>query len=247
MTRNRPIPHLPDEDKASIRSLILYEDEAMLAFNKPSGLPSQVRGNKATNLDHLLWTFAKSNGKRPRLVHRLDAGTSGVIIAGKTKPAAAALAKQFERGDIQKTYVALVEGEIPSGERGVFSKPIARIETDRGTKMVAQKQFGKHARTRWALTGRSETHTMFTLFPETGRTHQIRLHLADAGCPIMGDRLYGDASSAPRLMLHAEGLSFTHPVTSEMMRINAQIPEDFVALARSLKLANEYGELFQNK
>ena len=89
--RNRPIPNLAEAQKAYVRDLVLYEDEFVLAFNKPSGLAVQTRGNRGTSLDHLLWAFARSNGKRPHLVHRIDAGTSGLILAAKTKPAMAAL------------------------------------------------------------------------------------------------------------------------------------------------------------
>lgn len=85
--RNRPIPHIANDQQALVRDLLIYEDAYVLAFNKPSGLAVQTRGNRGTSLDHLLWTFARSNGKRPQLVHRIDAGTSGLILAGKTKPA----------------------------------------------------------------------------------------------------------------------------------------------------------------
>jgi len=103
MSRNRDIPLISEMDQAFVRGLLMGETADVLAFNKPSGLPSQTRGNRARNLDHLLWAFARSNGKRPRLIHRLDAGTSGVIIAAKTKPAAARLSEAFAGRDVEKT------------------------------------------------------------------------------------------------------------------------------------------------
>ena len=226
MTRNRPIRHISDEDKAFVRSLVIHEDEAVLAFNKPSGLPSQVRGNKARNLDHLLWTFAKSNGKRPRLVHRLDAGTSGVIIAGKTKPAATALATAFEQRKVKKTYVAVVGDELPSKNHGTIDLPIARIETDRGSKIVAGHKNGKPAVTHWRVLERGDERALLELKPETGRMHQLRVHLAQIGCPILGDRIYGVQASAERLMLHALKLELPYPGGGALC-LETAMPESF--------------------
>ena len=226
MTRNRPVPFLSEEDKGFVRDLLMHEDEAVLAFNKPSGLPSQVRGNKAKNLDHLLWTFAKSNGKRPRLVHRLDAGTSGVIIAGKTKPAAVSLSKAFEARTAKKTYVAVIGGKLPSEDQGRIDVPVARIETDRGSQIVAGHKDGKAAITRWRIIERHGEQALVELHPETGRTHQLRVHLAHLGCPILGDRIYGDEASAPRLMLHALGLKLPHPNGADLS-LETPMPESF--------------------
>lgn len=226
MARNRPIPHIPEEDKAFVRSLVIHEDDAVLAFNKPSGLPSQVRGNRSQNLDHLLWAFAKSNGKRPRLVHRLDAGTSGVIVAGKTKPAAASLAAAFEQRKATKTYVAVVGGVLPSEESGVIDAPIARVETDRGTQIIAGHKDGKWAKTTWRVLSRGNANVLLELKPETGRMHQIRVHLASIGCPILGDHIYGEKASAPRLMLHAQSLVLPHP-NGDVLKVETDMPESF--------------------
>ena len=226
MTRNRPIPHISEADKAFVRALVIHEDEAVLGFNKPSGLPSQVRGNKARNLDHLLWAFARSNGKRPRLVHRLDAGTSGVILAGKTKPAAAALAAAFEQRAVKKTYLAVVGGALPVEECGTIDVPIARIETDRGANIVAGHSQGKRAVTCWRVLQRDGENALLELTPETGRMHQLRVHLAHLGCPILGDRLYGAQASAPRLMLHALRLELPHPSGGKLV-LETEFPDDF--------------------
>ena len=226
MTRNRPIPHITVADKGFVRPLIIHEDAAMLAFNKPSGLPSQVRGNRARNLDHLLWAFAKSNGKRPRLVHRLDAGTSGVILAGRTQPASVALSRAFEAREMRKTYLALVGGAFPDGETGTIDASIARIEIDGRMQVVAGHPEGKPALTRWRVLARSGDTTLLMLQPETGRIHQIRVHLAHLACPILGDRIYGGAA-APRLMLHAAALAGPHPDGGDF-DIAAPLPDSFV-------------------
>lgn len=206
MTRNRAIPQLSDGDKAYVRRLLIRETDDVLAFNKPSGLASQTRGNRARNLDHLLWAFARSNGKRPRLIHRLDAGTSGVVIAAKTKPAAVRLSQAFAGREVEKTYLALVEGR-PDRDSGRIDAPIARIETDRGSQIIAGHDKGKRAMTRWRVQAQGRGTALLEVTPETGRMHQIRVHLAYQGWPILGDGIYGDKNSAARLMLHAQRLS----------------------------------------
>ena len=232
MSRNRDIPHISDHDADYVRGLVMAETDDVLVFNKPSGLPSQVRGNRARNLDHLLWAFARSNGKRPRLVHRLDVGTSGVIIAGKTKPAAARLSAAFARRDAKKTYLALVGGDSPKKDSGVFDASIARVETDRGTQIVADHPEGKRAHTRWRLLSRGAECALLELKPTTGRMHQLRVHLSHAGCPILGDRIYGEQRSAPRLMLHAARLE----VPDDWV-FDARLPEDFVAVCETRGLS----------
>lgn len=206
MTRNREIPQLSEGDKAYVRSLLIGETDDVLAFNKPSGLASQTRGNRARNLDHLLWAFARSNGKRPRLLHRLDAGTSGVIVAAKTKPAAARLSRAFAWREVEKTYLAVVGG-TPESASGMIDAPIARIETDRGSQIVAGHDSGKRAVTRWRRQAQGKDSALLEVTPETGRMHQIRVHLAYQGWPILGDAIYGEKNSAARLMLHAQRLS----------------------------------------
>lgn len=211
MTRNRDIPHISQEDQAFVRELLVHEDEAILAFNKPSGLPSQSRGNRARNLDHLLWAFARSNGKRPHLVHRLDAGTSGLIVAAKTKPANAHLGEAFATRRVRKTYLALVGGKIPEKTTGRITTSLASAELAGRNRILAvddETNGAKPAATRWRVLARTETHAVLQLNPETGRTHQIRVHLASMGCPILGDVDYGHGPlTAPRLMLHAAALS----------------------------------------
>ena len=223
--RNRPIPRIADDQQAFVRDLVLYEDEILLAFNKPSGLPVQTRGNRGTSLDHLLWTFARSNGKRPQLVHRIDAGTSGLILAGKTKPAIAALSTEFAERRVQKRYLALVSGVLPTAEEGVCDIPL--LKTGRSVVPGQIEAGADAARTAWWVLSRSGGQGLIEARPETGRMHQIRAHLAAMGCPILGDAIYGHGSDdAVRLMLHAVGLEIELP-DKKKLALEAPVPVEF--------------------
>lgn len=238
--RNRPIPFVSEADKAFVRGLLTYEDVALLAFNKPSGLPVQSRGNKARCLDELLWAFARSNGKRPRLVHRLDAGTSGLIIAAKTQPAAASLSAAFEARQVEKRYLALVSGALPTEDTGIIDTPLLRLERDavanRSARSVISDVSTKGARpavTRWRVVVRSNQAALLEVQPETGRMHQIRAHLAHAGMPIIGDALYGGEMPADgRLMLHASSLEFPHP-EGQRKTLKVPLQDDFITQAKA--------------
>src|SRR6185436_16192616 len=115
-----------EEDRTFVRGLVIHEDAAVLAFDKPAGLPVQTRNPADRTLDGLLAAFARSNGKRPRLVHRLDAQTSGVIVAAKTQPAAAALSQAFATRDVSKTYLAIVRGAALDGSSGEINAELTR-------------------------------------------------------------------------------------------------------------------------
>ncbi|MEL6568675.1 MAG: RluA family pseudouridine synthase [Pseudomonadota bacterium] len=230
MTRNRAIPLLSQHEKDYVRDLLVHEDEAILAFNKPSGLPSQVRGNRARNLDHLLWTFAKSNGKRPRLVHRLDVGTSGIILAGRTQPDAASLSQSLEHRKARKVYWAIIAGDLPKKSSDAFDDRIARIDEAGRSRMVAGCPDGKRALTRWTIPSRFGDVALIELRPETGRMHQLRVHLAHHGCPILGDTLY-NGGPASRLCLHAASIELTHPRDDARIVLKAPLPEVFCDIA----------------
>lgn len=239
MTRNRDIPALSAEAAALARSLLVHEDAAILGFNKSSGMASQGGSGVAHSLDDLLWAFAKSNGKRPRLVHRLDQGTSGVIIAARTQPAAAFLSEAFAGREAKKTYMALVKGKIPQAEHGVIDAALVRVEEGGRARMILAKPGRKgaqEARTGWRAIARAGAFALMELSPETGRMHQIRVHLMSLGCPIVGDALYGEgAATAARVMLHAASLDVPHP-DGGRTRIEAPLPEDFLDAARAAGL-----------
>lgn len=243
--RNYEATPVSEEDQAYVRALVIHEDSAVLAFNKPSGLAVQTRNVEDRTLDRLMAAFARSNGKRPRLVHRLDAQTSGVIVAAKTQPAAAALSQAFAERLVSKTYLALVTGSpFPNAETEfsmALSRHIARpgLELMRASRPGDQKS--QSAVTRWRVLASNGHAHLLSVEPLTGRMHQIRVHLSIEGRPILGDPYYGGAGTlkgepVPRLMLHAASLEIPHPTAGGHIVINAPPPADFVGVVRAAGL-----------
>ncbi|WP_213271281.1 RluA family pseudouridine synthase [Hyphomonas sp.] len=239
MTRNRDIPALSPETVALARSLLIHEDAVLLAFNKPSGMASQGGSSVGQSLDDLLWAFAKSNGKRPRLVHRLDQGTSGVILTARTQPAAASLSAAFAGREAKKTYLALVKGKLPPAEHGVIDASLVKVEEGGRPRMILAREGRKGAqpaRTGWHVLARNGDHALIQISPETGRMHQIRVHLMSLGCPILGDGLYGEGqATGARVMLHAARLEVPHP-DGGTLTLEAPVPEDFQTMAEKAGL-----------
>jgi tRNA pseudouridine32 synthase / 23S rRNA pseudouridine746 synthase len=184
----------------------LHEDGHLLVLDKPSGLLT-VPAKPPGPADCLEARLAVA---RPGalLVHRLDRDTSGVIVFARTRLAQRHLGWQFERRQVAKTYVARVAGQV-AGEQGRIDLPLACDWPNRPRQMV--RADGKPAVTDWEVIAREPAATRLRLRPLTGRSHQLRVHLAELGHPILGDPLYGDAASAPRLQLHAESIAFRHP------------------------------------
>lgn len=238
MARNYELLPVSDEDRDFVRSLVIHEDAAMLAFNKPSGLPVQTRNPDDRTLDGLMAAFARSNGKRPRLVHRLDAQTSGVIVAAKTQPAAAFLSAAFAGRDVRKTYLALTSGVAFTQPEGVIDITLARYKPKPELELMRAARPGDEkpqaSRTRWRLLGSGGGAHLLALEPETGRMHQLRAHLSLTGHAILGDPYYGGAGTlagAPvgRLMLHAVHLDIPHP-DGPRLALKASPPPDFMAI-----------------
>jgi RluA family pseudouridine synthase len=238
-----PVALTPDE-VAFVRSLVLYEDADILALNKPSGLSSQGGRAQVNTLDELLWAFARPGKARPRLIHRLDRDTSGVILTAKTQPAASFLGKAMMARRFAKTYRAIVTPAAPEPKVGVIDTPLRRQELGRDAYMrpcAPDHPDAETARTRYRTLKEGPAAALLELDPETGRMHQLRVHLASVGRPIAGDARYGGAlvvagQPAPRLMLHAAALKFPHPAGGET-RLEAPIPRDMAALAEALGLA----------
>lgn len=243
----RPVALTPEEI-AFVRAMVIYEDDQVIALNKPAGLSSQGGRIAAHTLDELLWAFARSNGNRPRLVHRLDRDTSGVILTARTKPAAGFLGKALMAKRFRKTYVAIVAPGAPEPKGGVIDAPLRREEQGREAYMrvcAPDHPDAEMASTRYRTLAISPEAALVELSPETGRMHQLRVHLASIGRPIVGDVRYGGVLTVgghrvPRSMLHAAALSFPHP-DGGIRRVEAQPPDDFEALAKSLELMGTLG------
>ena len=201
---------------------ILYEDDYLLIVNKPAGMLSVPGKGDADSVYHRLHIlYPDATG--PIIVHRLDMATSVLLLAAKTKEAHQNLQAQFKNRTIQKRYIALLEGEVPQDE-GEIRLPLCPDPLDRPRQIVSE-EFGKPAFTRYRVLERTSGKTLIAFYPQTGRTHQLRVHAAHPlglHCPILGDELYG--RKAERLYLHAEYLAFTHPITFERIEIRAKIP-----------------------
>ncbi len=236
---------LTPEEVAYARSLVIWQDSFVMALNKPPGLSVQAGRGAFRTLDDLLHAFARSNGKRPQLVHRLDRDTSGVILAAKTQPAASALGKALMARSVDKTYLALVGGGAPEPASGVVDVPLRREEIGREayTRTVAAGApagEGDAALTRFRTLAATDAAALVEARPETGRMHQIRVHMAHLGRPLLGDVRYGGALTAggtavPRLMLHAAAIAFPHP-DGGRRRVEAPPPDDLRGLAAALGL-----------
>jgi len=197
---------------------ILYEDAALVVVDKPAGLVVQRRTFAPD--EPCLHDLVLRHTSPAFLLHRLDRGTSGAIFFSKRAELNARLTRQFARKRIRKTYLALCDGELAQAR--IIDAPIART----GTITFAVRDDGKRAVTHVTPLGWSAAGSLVALTLETGRTHQIRVHLAAIGHPVAGDWLYGTADAA-RPMLHAAELALTHPLTGQPLRISAPVPDDF--------------------
>jgi 23S rRNA pseudouridine1911/1915/1917 synthase len=218
---------------------IIYEDADMLIVNKPPGMtvhPSPGHTSK-TLVNAILAHCHDLSGiggvLRPGIVHRLDRDTSGVIVVAKNDAAHNALAKQLKERSVEKTYVALVEG-TPKPAEGVIDAPIARDPRNRQRMAIVDR--GRASTTVYKVIDRFTGMSLVEARPKTGRTHQIRVHLAAIGHPIIGDRVYGKASPlVGRQFLHAQRIVFAHPRTGERVEFDAPLPEDLAAALRKAR------------
>ncbi|MDI7775044.1 RluA family pseudouridine synthase [Asticcacaulis sp. EMRT-3] len=241
----RPAARLTPEDVAWVKSMVVYEDELIMGFNKPSGLSSQGgRGPDSHNLDDMMWAFVKSSGRKPMLIHRLDRDTSGILLVARTQPATSYLGKAMMRRAFAKTYLAIVSNPHNLPESGVIDAPLRREEVGReawSRVCEADHPDAQSAATRFEVLSRNDEAALVRCQPVTGRMHQIRVHLAHMGAAIAGDVRYGGALSlsgtpVPRLMLHARSLTFPHPAHGHDMTLGAPLPDDFKAQCAALDL-----------
>ena len=216
---------------------ILYEDKDLLVLNKPAGLVVHpAPGHPAGTLVHALLHHCPDlpgigAERRPGIVHRLDKDTSGVMVVAKTNAAIASLAGQFKARRVKKTYLALVQGEIRQTE-GRIAAAIGRHARDR-KRMAVRTRRAREALTTYRVMKRLDGRSLLQVDPETGRTHQIRVHLSAMGHPVVGDKVYGGrkerALAAGRQLLHAWKLGLFHPRTHAWMEFEAPIPADFAS------------------
>lgn len=221
LTQTRAPKPLSGSDKSFIESLVIHEDPSTFVLNKPSGIPSQGGSGVARHIDGMLDGLQGNKRQRPRLVHRLDRDTSGVIVVARTLPAAAALSESLRRRDAQKIYWALTKG-VPKPHQGVIKLALSKQgEEGRNERMRPAErddEGAKSATTYYAVMGTAAYHYAWVaLRPVTGRTHQLRAHLAHIGTPIVGDHKYGGevakglGEMEDRLHLHARAIDIAHP------------------------------------
>lgn len=219
---------------------VIYEDADLAVINKPKGMvvhpaPGNETGTLVNALLFRFRTLSDTGGAtRPGIVHRIDRMTSGLLVVAKNDAAHEALAKQFALHTAHREYLCLVHGNLKD-DSGTIDASIGRHKTDR--KKMAVTEDGRRAVTHWRVLQRFGTETLLDVRLETGRTHQIRVHMAFIKHPILGDEVYG--SSAPKLglngqALHGYRLTFQHPKTGETMSFTAPLPDDFVTALNRL-------------
>jgi 23S rRNA pseudouridine955/2504/2580 synthase len=241
-------PQLSEDEVAFVNEIVIHRDAAAIVVAKPPGLATQGGTKTRTHLDGLLDGLADEAGNRPKLVHRLDKDTSGVLLLARTARAAAFFSKSFSGRTARKVYWALVVG-VPEVRDGYIDLPIAKQPGTGGEKMHVDEEEGLPARTRYRLIERAGSRTAWLeLQPLTGRTHQLRVHLAAIGHPIVGDGKYGGQDAfltgaiSRKLHLHARRLRIDHPDGGQV-DITAELPEHFAASMANLGFDLSLGDL----
>lgn len=251
---NIPDPQIAEPLAEEIPLEILYEDCELVVINKAAGMVVHPgAGNSSGTLVNALLAHCKDlsgiGGElRPGIVHRLDKDTSGVLVVAKTDRAHQSLSGQFEVHSVKRIYQALIYG-VPNDDTGKIECVIGRHPTDR-VRMSGKTKNGKNAVTRWRVKERYNRVSLIELRLETGRTHQIRVHMSEAGFPLLGDRLYLDGgrinninntklrkmiNELGRQALHALTLGFIHPTSGEYLEFTSGIPEDMTKIVEYLR------------
>jgi 23S rRNA pseudouridine955/2504/2580 synthase len=231
--RERAPRAISDKDAAWVRNMVVYKDDDLMVLDKPSGLAVQGGTSTERHLDGLLDALVLDGAERPRLIHRLDRDTSGVIALARTRAAATELGRAFKTHDVRKVYWALVTG-VPRPARGTIDVALVKAGKDGDQRVrpaAEEEEGGQGAITHYATIAVAGTRVAWlALLPVTGRTHQLRAHLAAIGHPIVGDGKYGSRDSHPgaeidrRLHLHARSLSLPRP-GGRTLTVEAPLPE----------------------
>ena len=245
----RRSPQVEDRDAAWLRDAVLYRDDWVIALNKPAGLAVQGGSRQTRHLDAMLEALRFEAAERPRLVHRLDKDTSGVLLLARNRRAAQALTAAFRDGAVRKTYWAAVAG-VPRPARGRIDRPIGKQAGTAREKMAGDPNAGADAITDYAVAGSSQRKAAWlALRPITGRTHQLRVHCALVGHPILGDGKYGGKAAFPRgrpeikqLQLHAREIALPHPEDGTTLRVVAPLPDHMASAWAALGFAMAKGQ-----
>ncbi|MDF2095023.1 RluA family pseudouridine synthase [Aquibaculum arenosum] len=229
-TRARP----SDQEAEALRARVLYRDDWVIAIDKPAGLAVQGGSNTPHHLDGLLDALIFDGKERPRLVHRLDRDTAGVLLLARTTEAARRLGAAFKSDAPCKIYWALVAG-LPEKPRGMLNLPLGKLPGPKGEKMSSEAPDAKPATTRWSTVAkRGQSAAWLALRPLTGRTHQLRAHCEAMGHPILGDGKYGRRKAfltqpelPKQLFLFAREIVLPHPEDGMTLRVQAPLPPHF--------------------
>ena len=221
---------------------VIYEDNDIIVVNKPKGMVVHpANGNPDGTLVNAIMAICKDSlsgigGEiRPGIVHRLDKDTSGLLIVAKDDKSHINLSEQLKNHEVKKTYIALVRGVVKENE-ATINMPIGRSSKDR--KKMAVTKSGKNAITHFKVLQRYDKYTLLEIVIETGRTHQIRVHLSEIGYPIIGDSVYSNGKNEWNIQgqcLHAKNLEFKHPKTNKIMELEAKLPEYFENIIKELE------------
>ena len=238
-------PMVIDRDGEDLQKRVLFRDEWVIALNKPSGLATQGGSGQTKHVDGMLDALRFGSNDRPRLVHRLDKDTSGVLLLARTPGIAAKLAEAFRHRTARKLYWALTVG-VPEPEAGRIDKPLAKIAAAGGERMMEDEEDGQYAVTLYhTLETAGRRAAWVALMPQTGRTHQLRVHMAMLGKPIVGDRKYGGEAAklaggevSSKLHLHARRIILPHP-KGGTIDVTAPLPDHMRATWKLLDFDTE--------
>jgi 23S rRNA pseudouridine1911/1915/1917 synthase len=252
------LPPQVEEDASpapAVELPVIFEDAHLIVVEKPAGLLTHAAArNAATAGEASVAELAAARfgpmpslygEERPGIVHRLDRDTSGLLVLGRTLEALGALKRAFQAREIEKTYTAIVRG-TPRFDSEWIEKPLGRNRAHRDRISILPEGVGREARTYYEVRERFEGHALLAVFPKTGRTHQVRVHLASIGMPLLGEKLYlprnlrsaRPTPSAPKIVrhaLHAQILAFAHPITGEHVRFESPLPPDMAAALETLR------------